>query len=95
MFPPNAKATGKECEEAADVGGRGIRKTAMPTPAGTTARQKSTKLPLANALHPHANQDLLTDLLLTGPLKDSDALLLDLRDGLGGASPTYLKVPPG
>jgi carboxyl-terminal processing protease len=37
-------------------------------------------------------QNLLTELLFAGPLKDTDALLLDLRDGLGGASPAYLNL---
>jgi len=37
-------------------------------------------------------QELLEDLLSGGKLKQADALLLDLRDGWGGASPSYLTM---
>jgi carboxyl-terminal processing protease len=36
--------------------------------------------------------DLLTEELTVGSLKDADALVLDLRDGWGGASPEYLNL---
>lgn len=38
-----------------------------------------------------AYQDLLGE-LLQGPLAESEALVLDVRDGLGGASPAYLNL---
>lgn len=37
-------------------------------------------------------QDRLEQLLSTGKLKDSDALVWDLRDGWGGAQPSYLDI---
>jgi carboxyl-terminal processing protease len=37
-------------------------------------------------------QRLLEDTLLDGKLKDADALVLDLRDGWGGAQPGYLRL---
>ena len=37
-------------------------------------------------------QDLLAQLISTGPLKDADALIWDLRDGWGGADPAYLDI---
>jgi carboxyl-terminal processing protease len=37
-------------------------------------------------------QDLLRDLLLFGDLKEANALILDLRDGWGGASMEYLNL---
>ena len=37
-------------------------------------------------------QDILTGALLYGPLKDADALVLDIRGGWGGASPVYLNI---
>jgi carboxyl-terminal processing protease len=37
-------------------------------------------------------QQLLEDLLTNGKLKDADALIWDLRDGWGGADPSYLDV---
>lgn len=37
-------------------------------------------------------QDQLIQLLGEQPLRDADALVLDLRDGLGGASPEYLNI---
>ncbi|WP_116809411.1 S41 family peptidase [Steroidobacter cummioxidans] len=37
-------------------------------------------------------QDILEGALLFGPLKDADALVLDVRDGLGGASPSNLNI---
>lgn len=37
-------------------------------------------------------QDLLGQLISTGPLKDADALIWDLRDGWGGADPAYLDI---
>jgi carboxyl-terminal processing protease len=37
-------------------------------------------------------QDDLVDVLSTGPLKDADALIWDLRDGWGGAQPRYLDL---
>ncbi len=39
-----------------------------------------------------AYQDLLREELMTGRLADADALVLDLRDGWGGASPEYLNL---
>lgn len=39
-----------------------------------------------------AYQRLLERLLSTGTLKDADALILDLRDGWGGAQPHYLDL---
>jgi carboxyl-terminal processing protease len=39
-----------------------------------------------------AYQDALVDALFGGPLDGADALLLDLRDGLGGASTEYLNL---
>jgi carboxyl-terminal processing protease len=40
-------------------------------------------------------QSLLVDELTFGKLKSADALILDLRDGWGGASPSYLNVFTG
>lgn len=37
-------------------------------------------------------QQLLEDLLISGKLKDADALIWDLRDGWGGADPGYLDI---
>ena len=37
-------------------------------------------------------QKLLEELLTTGKLKDADALIWDLRDGWGGADPSYLDI---
>jgi carboxyl-terminal processing protease len=37
-------------------------------------------------------QETLVDLLSTGKLKDADAVIWDLRDGWGGAHPSYLEV---
>jgi carboxyl-terminal processing protease len=37
-------------------------------------------------------QDILVDVLSDGKLKDADALIWDLRDGWGGASPEYLDL---
>jgi carboxyl-terminal processing protease len=37
-------------------------------------------------------QRLLEDLLTKGKLKDADALIWDLRDGWGGADPSYLDI---
>jgi carboxyl-terminal processing protease len=37
-------------------------------------------------------QDILTEELATGKLKDADALIWDLRDGWGGAQPQYLDL---
>lgn len=37
-------------------------------------------------------QDLLRELLFRGPLQNADALVLDIRGGLGGASPDYLNI---
>ncbi|WP_217705305.1 S41 family peptidase [Peristeroidobacter soli] len=37
-------------------------------------------------------QDILEGALLFGALKDADALVLDVRDGLGGASPSNLNI---
>jgi carboxyl-terminal processing protease len=37
-------------------------------------------------------QELLAELISTGPLKDADALIWDLRDGWGGAVPDYLDI---
>jgi carboxyl-terminal processing protease len=37
-------------------------------------------------------QEVLEDLLTTGKLKDADALVWDLRDGWGGAEPSYLDI---
>jgi carboxyl-terminal processing protease len=37
-------------------------------------------------------QDILEEELLFGRLKDADALVLDVRDGLGGASPSNLNI---
>lgn len=37
-------------------------------------------------------QDILEDELFFGKLKDADAVVLDVRDGLGGASPSYLNI---
>jgi carboxyl-terminal processing protease len=37
-------------------------------------------------------QNLLEEALLDGKLKDADALVLDLRDGWGGAQPGYLSL---
>lgn len=37
-------------------------------------------------------QELLAQLISTGPLKDADALIWDLRDGWGGADPAYLDI---
>jgi carboxyl-terminal processing protease len=37
-------------------------------------------------------QQLLEDVLSSGPLKDADALIWDLRDGWGGARPRFLSV---
>lgn len=37
-------------------------------------------------------QDLLTDALLSGKLAEAQGLILDLRDGWGGASPEYLNL---
>jgi carboxyl-terminal processing protease len=37
-------------------------------------------------------QETLVDLLSTGKLKDADAVIWDLRDGWGGARPSYLDV---
>ena len=37
-------------------------------------------------------QDILTSELLYGSLKDTDALVLDVRGGWGGANPTYLNL---
>lgn len=39
-----------------------------------------------------AYQDLLAEQISTGPLKDVDALIWDLRDGWGGADPDYLDI---
>ena len=39
-----------------------------------------------------AYQELLEEQISTGPLKDADALIWDLRDGWGGADPAYLDV---
>ncbi len=37
-------------------------------------------------------QELLAEQISTGPLKDADALIWDLRDGWGGADPYYLDI---
>lgn len=37
-------------------------------------------------------QDILTSALLYGRLKDTDALVLDIRNGWGGANPSYLNL---
>ncbi len=37
-------------------------------------------------------QELLAEQISTGPLKDADALIWDLRDGWGGAVPDYLDI---
>ncbi len=37
-------------------------------------------------------QELLEEQISTGPLKDADALIWDLRDGWGGADPAYLDI---
>lgn len=37
-------------------------------------------------------QEILANAVLYGPLKDADALVLDVRDGWGGANPTYLQL---
>lgn len=37
-------------------------------------------------------QEALEDVVLRGPLKDCDALVLDIRDGWGGAKPNYLNL---
>jgi carboxyl-terminal processing protease len=37
-------------------------------------------------------QELLAQQIATGPLKDADALIWDLRDGWGGAVPDYLDI---
>ena len=37
-------------------------------------------------------QDLLQEEIAFGKLKDADALILDLRDGWGGATPNYLSI---
>jgi carboxyl-terminal processing protease len=37
-------------------------------------------------------QELLADQIATGPLKNADALIWDLRDGWGGAVPDYLDI---
>ncbi len=37
-------------------------------------------------------QELLAQQISTGPLKDADALIWDLRDGWGGADPDYLDI---
>jgi carboxyl-terminal processing protease len=37
-------------------------------------------------------QNLLEELLTSGKLKDADALIWDLRDGWGGADPSYLDI---
>jgi carboxyl-terminal processing protease len=37
-------------------------------------------------------QELLTQELIYGKLKEADGLILDLRDGWGGASPDYLSI---
>jgi carboxyl-terminal processing protease len=37
-------------------------------------------------------QELLEEQIATGPLKDADALIWDLRDGWGGADPAYLDI---
>jgi carboxyl-terminal processing protease len=37
-------------------------------------------------------QELLARQISTGPLKDADALIWDLRDGWGGANPDYLDI---
>jgi len=37
-------------------------------------------------------QELLAEQISTGPLKDADALIWDLRDGWGGADPDYLDI---
>jgi carboxyl-terminal processing protease len=37
-------------------------------------------------------QELLARQISTGPLKDADALIWDLRDGWGGADPDYLDI---
>ncbi len=37
-------------------------------------------------------QEILSNAVLYGPLKNADALVLDVRDGWGGASPTYLHL---
>ena len=37
-------------------------------------------------------QDILTHVLTNGRLKERDALVLDLRGGWGGASPSYLNL---
>jgi carboxyl-terminal processing protease len=37
-------------------------------------------------------QEMLRELLLTGPLSDADGLVLDLRGGFGGANPEYLNL---
>jgi carboxyl-terminal processing protease len=39
-----------------------------------------------------AYQRALEDLIATGPLRDADALIWDLRDGWGGAQPHYLDL---
>jgi carboxyl-terminal processing protease len=39
-----------------------------------------------------AYQELLEEQISTGPLKDVDALVWDLRDGWGGADPAYLDI---
>jgi carboxyl-terminal processing protease len=39
-----------------------------------------------------AYQELLEEQISTGPLKDADALIWDLRDGWGGADPAYLDL---
>jgi C-terminal processing protease CtpA/Prc len=39
-----------------------------------------------------AYQELLEEEISTGALKDADALIWDLRDGWGGASPDYLDI---
>src|SRR5215468_10175236 len=40
----------------------------------------------------NAYQELLAEQISTGPLKDVDALIWDLRDGWGGAVPDYLDI---
>ena len=37
-------------------------------------------------------QDALIDAITWGPLKEADALIIDLRYGLGGANPAYLNI---
>jgi carboxyl-terminal processing protease len=68
---------------------RGLEASArvIPTPRGTSVGYARIWC-YAGDVYQHALERLIGE----GPLKDTDALILDLRDGWGGAEPQYLDL---